>query len=155
MDHSEGQRFMAKLQKSRRPLGRNPVVAVRVPPPLRQEIIEEAKAAERTMSAEVEALLRAALDFRKRFPDSVAAQAIEATTFPFLRGGETYARDIGKVHPWSGDLAARREAAVAGCQQLISFVSADPQQQKWALDSLLHRVAFVHFNFPPRGGDAP
>src|SRR5262245_46257118 len=106
---------MAKLRKSGRPLGRNPVVAVRVPPPLRQEIIEGAKAAQRTMSAEVEALLRAALDFRKRFPNSVTAQAIEATTFAFLMRGETYARDYEKLtQPWPSDLASRREAAIAG-----------------------------------------
>jgi hypothetical protein len=129
---------------SKRPLGRNPVIAVRVPPPLHQEIADNAKAAERTMSAEMEHLLRAALDARKRFPNSTVAQAMEAATFAFLIAGETFARDIRKwkePKDWPADPGARRAAALAGCQALLAFADADPVQQMWTVDVLKGRVA--------------
>src|SRR5260221_14387724 len=116
---------MAKTQGSRRPPGRNPVIAVRVAPPLHEEITAAAKAAERTMSAEVEMLLRQALDARKRFPDSVVARTIEAAVLAYVVAGERYARDIAGLsdpQSWSTDFGSRREAAVAACQSLISSV---------------------------------
>jgi hypothetical protein len=132
-----------------RPAGRNPVVAVRVPPPLRQAILDEAKASERTMSAEVEALLRAAIDIRKRYPHSVIMRAYEGALLASLLSGASYARDIAKINePWWDNLESRREAWMAACQSLLMFVSADPMQQKAALEALIGRVAFQQINFP-------
>src|SRR5262249_45473016 len=128
INQSEGQRVMAKsakIGKSRRPEGRNPVIAVRVSPPLHEEIAQDAKAAQRTMSEEMEDLLRAALEHRKRFPTSVAAQAIEAATLAFLLTGERYARDNNVAGPWYDDLESRRNAVLAACASLITqFVSS-------------------------------
>jgi hypothetical protein len=156
MNQHERQRFMAK-SATRRPLGRNPVIAVRVPPPLHQEIAEDAKASERTMSEEMATLLRQALDHRKRFPTSAVAQAVESATLSFLIGGANYARDIAKLtKPWPTDLESRRAAALAACQSLLSFVSADPSQQRLTVDVLMGRIAFQAANFPrPDPGSTP
>jgi hypothetical protein len=132
---------MAKGGKSRRPKGRNPVIAVRVTPPLHQEIAQDAKAAQRTMSEEMEDLLRAALDQRKRFPTSVAAQAVEMATLAFLLTGERYARDNKVDGPWHDDLESRRNAALAACATLITqFVSSDPRDQADTVDALRGRI---------------
>jgi hypothetical protein len=146
---------MPKLQKSRRPLGRNPVVAVRVPPPLREEIIARAKDAERTMSAEVEELLRAAIDARKRFPDSTVAWAVEAMTLAFLLAGDRYARENGIHEPWWDNLESRRNAVLAACVTLITnFVSTDPQQQALTVESLKGRIWTAIVNRPKGSGEA-
>ena len=84
---------MAKSGVSRRPKGRSPVIAVRVPPPLHEEIKVSAAAAQHTMSEEMQQLLRSALENRKRFPSSTVAQAVEMATFAFLLTGERYADD--------------------------------------------------------------
>jgi hypothetical protein len=145
---------MAKSRKSRRPPGRNPVIAVRVAPPLHREIAEDAKASERTMSAEMEALLRQALDARKRFPTSADAHAMEAVTFSVLLSGERYARDNGVNGPWTDDLESRRQGALAGCLALINFVSSDAQQQAMTVESLKGRVWTNIVNRPPGQGEA-
>jgi hypothetical protein len=142
---------MANPGTSRRPKGRNPVIAVRVPPPLHKEITADAKAARRTMSEEMEDLLRAALDHRKRFPNSTAAQATEAATLAFLLTGERYARDNTVAGPWYDDLESRRNAALAACATLITqFVSSDPQQQAMTVESLKGRIWTAIVNRPRR-----
>jgi len=143
---------MPKLAKSRRPPGRNPVIAVRVAPPLHREIAEDAKASQRTMSAEMEDLLRQALNARKRFPNSVAAQAIEALTFAFLLTGERYARDNRVNGPWVENVECRREATVVACLSLIeNFLSTDAQTRASAVESLKNRVWYSIVNQPRPG----
>jgi len=127
--------------KSRRPEGRNPVIAVRVSPPLHQAITQDAKVAQRTMSEEMEDLLRAALDHRKRFPTSVAAKAIEMATLAFLLSGDRYARDHKVAGPWHDDLESRRNAAVEACATLITqFVSSNPKDQSLTVEVLKSRI---------------
>ena len=145
---------MVKSKKVGRPSGRNPVIAVRLAPPLHREIVEDAKASERTLSAEMEHLLRAALDTRKRFP-SAFTRAMEAVTFAAFIAGDAYARDISKSADWQADPEARRAAAVAGCKALLMFASADPQQQLLTCSVLRGEVAFPLANPRPRQEDAP
>jgi hypothetical protein len=153
---TKGNGFMGKLA-SKRPLGRNPVIAVRVAPSLHQEIAAVAKAAQRTMSAEMDDLLREALTYRKRFPSSIEAQAVEAMTLAFLLGGANYARDNGIDGPWGSNLEARRNAALAACSALITqFVSSDPQQQALTVEALKGRIWVDIVNRPrPGQRDAP
>ena len=122
---------MAKSKKVGRPAGRNPVIAVRVEPPLQAEIAADAKASERTMAAEIDGLLRQALGHRKRLPpSSPAAQAIEAMTLAFVMTGDRYARDNKVTGDWWTDLESRRQAALAVCSVLIAnFVSSDPEER--------------------------
>jgi hypothetical protein len=131
---------MKKLKTIGRPRGRNPVLAVRLAPPLHEEIVEDARRAQRTLAAEVESMLRQAFIHRKRFPTSAAAHAMEAVTFNFLMNGERYARDNGVKGPWTDDLESRRQAALAGCQALLAFVTSDLQQQAMTVESLKGRV---------------
>jgi hypothetical protein len=142
---------MGKLARGR-PLGRNPVIAVRVSPPMHMEIALAAKAEERTMAATVEDLLRAALDARKRFPSSTVAQAIESTTLAFLLGGANYARDHGINEPWEDNLEARRNAALAASSTLIThFVSSDAREQAMTVEALKGRVWTDIINQPRPG----
>lgn len=138
---------MAKPKKRGRPTGRNPVIAVRVEPPLQAEIAADAKAAQRTMAAEIDGLIRQALSHRKRI--SLAAQAIEAATLTFLLSGERYALDNGVTGLWTNDFHSRRTAAVAACLSLITnFVSSDPQDQALAVEDLKGRVWTAIINRP-------
>lgn len=133
---------MAKLKKVGRPAGRNPVIAVRVEPPLQAEIAADAKAAERTMAAEIDGLLRIALSRRKSLPpSSAAAQAIDAATLAFSMTGERYARDNKVAGDWWTDLESRRHAAIAACLALITqFVSSDPDEQDTTAEAIRGRV---------------
>jgi len=137
-----------KIGKSRRPPGRNPVIAVRVSPPLHKEITQDAKASQRTMSQEMEDLLRAALEHRKRFR-SGAARAIEAATLALLLGGERYAKDNNVVGHWDDDLESRRWAAIAACTTLITqFVSSHPRDQADTVEALKGRIWTTIANRP-------
>jgi hypothetical protein len=141
---------MAK-SATRRPLGRNPVIAVRVSPPLHQEIAADAKASERTMSEEMAALLRQALDHRKRFPSSTVAQAMESATLAFLLGGANYARDHGINTPWADNLEARRSAAVEASVALITlFVSTNVEEQILTENQIKNRIWLEIVNRPKR-----
>jgi hypothetical protein len=132
---------MAKRKKMGRPTGRNPVIAVRVEPPLHEEIVANAKAAQRTMAAEIEGLLRSALENRKRFPSSIVAKAVEMATFAFLLTGERYAQDNRVNGPWWDDLESRRYAALAACVGLITnFVSTSAEDQALTVEALKGRI---------------
>jgi hypothetical protein len=64
---------MKKL-KTARPIGRigrNPVIAVRVPPPLHHRITESAKTSGRSMSEEMSFLLARAFEWQQAFGDRV------------------------------------------------------------------------------------
>jgi hypothetical protein len=132
---------MAKSGVSRRPKGRSPVIAVRVPPPLHEEIKTSAAAAEHTMSEEMQQLLRSALENRKRFPSSTVAQTVEMATFALLLTGERYAEinDVNK--PWWEDLESRRSATVAACVALITnFVSTSADDQALTVEAIKGRI---------------
>lgn len=148
---------MAKSGVSRRPKGRSPVIAVRVPPPLHEEIKTSAAAAKHTMSEEMQLLLRSALENRKRFPNSTVAQAVEMATFAFLLTGARYAEVNGVNKPWWDDFHSRRSAAVAACIALITnFVSTSAEDQALTVEDLKGRVWTHIVNRPKRGeGDAP
>jgi hypothetical protein len=147
---------MAKSGVSRRPSGRSPVIAVRVSPPLHEEIKVSAAAAEHTMSEEMQLLLRSALENRKRFPSSAVAQAVEMATFAFLLTGDRYARDNGISEPWWDNLESRRNAVLAACGALIThFVSTSAEDQALTVEALKGRI-WTHIVNRPRGeGGAP
>lgn len=130
---------MGKSGVSRRPKGRNPVIAVRVTAPLHAEIRKDAKAAKQTMSEEMASLLRSALDHRKRFRSSAAAHAVELATIGFVMHGERMGQEKG-IEDWTSDVECRRQAALAACTQFLMFVSIDPKEQKTTVDSLQGRV---------------
>ena len=131
------------------------MIAVRVSPPLHQEIAADAKAAQRTMSGEMEDLLRAALNQRKRFPTSAAALATEAATLSLLLTGERYARDQGIAEPWHENLEARRAAVLSACAVLIcEFVSSDPREQALTVESLKGRIWTDMINRPRPGQES-
>jgi hypothetical protein len=128
------------------------VIAVRLEPPLHQDIVADAKASERTIAAEMEGLLRQALDYRRKFPTADAARAIEAATLGYLLAGERYARDHGINEPWTANLECRQAAVVAACVSLITnFVSSDPQQQALTVESIKGRVWTSIVNQPRSG----
>jgi hypothetical protein len=133
------------------------VIAVRVSPPLHQEIAAVAKAAQSTMSAEMDRLLRAALEIRKRLPGSAAAQAIEMATLGFILAGNRRAKEKGITGAWENDLECRRAAILAACTPLITeFLSDDPQEQILTVESLKGRIWTAIANRPRRSeGDAP
>ena len=63
---------MKKSKKAARPIrraGRNPVIAVRVPAPLHQRIVESAKTSGRSMSEEMAALLERGFEWQDAFGD--------------------------------------------------------------------------------------
>jgi hypothetical protein len=65
---------MKKSKKATRVIGRigrNPVIAVRVPPPLHHRITESAKASGRSMSEEMAALLTRGFEWQDAFGDRV------------------------------------------------------------------------------------
>lgn len=140
---------MKKPGVSRRPKGRSPVIAVRVPPPLHEEIKVSAAAAQHTMSEEMQQLLRTALDYRKRFPHSTVVQAIENATLTFLLTGDRYARDNKVTGPWWEDLESRRNAVLAACTALITqFVSTSAEDQIQTLGALRGRILTHIVNQP-------
>src|SRR5262245_37779916 len=124
-----------------------PVIAGRVPAQLHLEIKAAAQASGRSMSDELAALARQALEHRKRFPNSAAAHAIEMVTLAFLMTGERRAKEKGLNVPFMDDLECRRAAILAACVPLITTVlSDDPGEQALAVNSLMGRVwtSMVH-----------
>lgn len=127
-------------------------VPLRVPASAFQEIKRAARASGRSVAEELAALAEQAIEARKRFPSSAVAQAVEVLTLSLLLAGEAYARDVGAPSgPWQDDLECRRAAALAACESLLAFVSADPDQQRMTLDVLMGRVASKAVNFPRPG----
>ena len=66
---------MKKSKKAARVIGRvgrNPVIAVRVPPPLHHRITESAKASGRSMSEEMAALITRGFEWQDAFRDRIA-----------------------------------------------------------------------------------
>ena len=66
---------MKKSKKAARVIGRvgrNPVIAVRVPPPLHHRITESAKASGRSMSEEMAALITRGFEWQDAFRDRLA-----------------------------------------------------------------------------------
>ena len=140
---------MAKSGVSRRPKGRSPVIAVRVPPPLHEEIKASAAAAQHTMSEEMQQLLRSAIENRKRFPNSTVAEAIGEATLAFLLTGKRYAQDNGISERWWDDLESRRNATLAACSALIThFVSTSAEDQIQTLGALKGRILTHIVNQP-------
>jgi hypothetical protein len=133
---------MAKSKKSRRPAGRNPVIAVRVSPPLHEKIEIEAKTNQRTMSETMADLLQAAIEQRHRFPGRLAEQAIEAATLAFVQTGDLYAWDRRITQPWELSLECRRLAVLSACTTLITqFVSTDAKEQVRTVEALRGYIA--------------
>src|SRR5262245_20574212 len=116
---------------------RTPVIAGRVPAQLHQEIKAAAAESGRSMSDELAALARQAIDHRKRFPNSAAAHAIELATIAFLLAGERAAKEKGLTGPFMDDVDCRRAAVTAASASLITVAfSEDPKKQAVVVNSL-------------------
>jgi hypothetical protein len=61
--------------RSRRPAGRNPVIAVRVSEPMYKQIKEAAKQSRQTMSEQMAALLRSAFEWQVAFSEAKELKA--------------------------------------------------------------------------------
>jgi hypothetical protein len=133
-------------------LAARPVIAPgRVDAALHREIKAAAAASGRSMAEELAALARQAIEHRKRFPDSAAAQAIEMATMAFLLAGDRYARENGIPEPWWDNLESRRNAVLAACGTLIThFVSSNAEQQALTVESLKGRIWTDIVNRPKR-----
>jgi hypothetical protein len=139
------------MAKSQAAAARPVIAAWRTDAALHEELKAAAKNSGRPMSQELEALARQALEYRKRSPDSAAAQALEMATMAFLLAGDRYARDNNIPQPWSDNLESRRNAVLAACVALIThFVSSNAEQQALTVESLKGRIWTDIVNRPKR-----